>query len=43
MDNQDDRAMYMFTNGQRERMRAVFEEGGGRHQLYLNSLNYFAD
>ncbi len=43
MDNQDDRAMYMFTNGQRERMRAVFKEGGGRHQLYLNSLNYFAE
>lgn len=42
MDNQDDRAMYMFTNGQRERMRAVFKEGGGRHQLYLNSLSYFA-
>ena len=43
MDNVDDRAMYMFTNGQRERMRAVFKEGGGRHQLYLNSLNYFAE
>jgi len=43
MDYVDDRAMYMFTNGQRERMRAVFKEGGGRHQLYLNSLNYFAE
>ena len=43
MDNVDDRAMYMFTNGQRERMRAVFKEGGGRHQLYLNSLNYFSE
>lgn len=42
MDYVDDRAMYMFTNGQRERMRAVFKEGGGRHQLYLNSLSYFA-
>ena len=43
MDYVDDRAMYMFTNGQRERMRAVFKEGGGRHQLYLNSLSYFAE
>ena len=43
MDNQDDRAMYMFTLGQRERMRGVFKEGGGRHQFYLNSLTYFAE
>ncbi len=43
MDNVDDRAMYMFTNGQRKRMRAVFKEGGGRHQLYLNNLNYGVD
>ena len=40
MDNMDDRAMYMFTLGQRERMRAVFEKNGGRHQLYLNNLNF---
>jgi hypothetical protein len=41
MDYVDDRAMYMFTKGQKERMRAVFKEGGGRNQLYLNSLHYF--
>ena len=43
MDYVDDKAMYMFTQGQRERMRAVFKADGGRHQLYLNSLSYFAE
>ncbi len=39
MDNVNDSAMAMFTNGQKARMRAVFEKDGGRHQLYLNNLN----
>jgi hypothetical protein len=33
MDWVDDGSMYLFTKGQRERMRAVFAEGGGRHTL----------
>ncbi|WP_207435181.1 zinc metalloprotease [Sabulibacter ruber] len=37
MDRVDDEAMYMFTKGQRARMRAVFAPDGKRHQLYLNS------
>ncbi len=39
MDNVNDSAMYMFTHGQKARMRGVFAEGGGRHELYLNNLN----
>ncbi len=39
MDNVNDSAMTMFTNGQKERMRAVFNKDGARHLLYLNSLN----
>ncbi|MFC5409401.1 zinc metalloprotease [Larkinella bovis] len=34
MDNVDDEAMYMFTSGQKARMRAVFAPGGGREALY---------
>jgi hypothetical protein len=30
MDNVDDDAMFMFTHGQRKRMRALFAEGGAR-------------
>jgi hypothetical protein len=34
MDYVDDEAMYLFTKGQRERMRKVFLTGGGRDKLY---------
>lgn len=37
MDYVSDDAMYMFTNGQKERMRAIFNEGGARRALYLNT------
>lgn len=37
MDYVWDDAMYMFTKGQKERMRALFNEGGARRELYLNS------
>jgi hypothetical protein len=37
MDYVADDAMYMFTTGQKERMRALFNEGGFRRELYLNS------
>ncbi len=37
MDYVADDAMYMFTEGQKERMRALFKEGGLRRDLYLNS------
>ena len=40
MDNVNDSAMTMFTNGQKARMRAVFEKDGGRHKLFLNNLNF---
>ncbi|NRB39458.1 MAG: zinc metalloprotease [Pseudomonadales bacterium] len=36
MDYVRDEAMYMFTEGQKMRMRAVFSEGGGRESLYKN-------
>ncbi len=36
MDYSDDDVLVMFTKGQKERMRAVFEPGGGRYDLYLN-------
>ncbi len=36
MDYVADDAMYMFTKGQKERMRALFNEGGARRALYLN-------
>ncbi|NRB42287.1 MAG: zinc metalloprotease [Pseudomonadales bacterium] len=36
MDYVNDDAMYMFTLGQKKRMRAVFSEGGGRQILYQN-------
>jgi len=36
MDYVADDAMYMFTKGQKERMRALFNEGGLRRELYLN-------
>ena len=35
MDYVDDDAMYLFTKGQRERMRKVFAMGGQRHPLYI--------
>lgn len=34
MDYVDDGAMYLFTRGQRERMRKAFAPGGGRRKLY---------
>ncbi|MEN7546853.1 zinc metalloprotease [Rapidithrix thailandica] len=34
MDYVDDQAMYMFTKGQKERMRAVFTPSGPRRALY---------
>lgn len=37
MDLVHDDAMYMFTKGQRGRMRKQFNEGGARRALYLNS------
>lgn len=36
MDYSADDAMIMFTKGQKERMRALFNEGGARRALYLN-------
>ena len=36
MDYVADDAMTMFTKGQKERMRALFNEGGLRRDLYLN-------
>ncbi len=36
MDYAADDAMIMFTKGQKERMRALFNEGGARRALYLN-------
>lgn len=36
MDRVDDQSMYMFTNGQKQRMRALFNKGGQRRDLYLN-------
>lgn len=36
MDYVADDAMYMFTKGQKARMRALFNEGGARRELYLN-------
>jgi hypothetical protein len=38
MDYVDDDAMYMFTHGQKQRMRAVFLPGGLRHSLYQNAM-----
>ncbi|MEE9362413.1 MAG: zinc metalloprotease [Cellulophaga sp.] len=37
MDYVADDAMYMFTIGQKKRMRALFNEGGLRRELYLNN------
>lgn len=34
MDYVDDESMYLFTRGQRDRMRRTFENGGGRDRLY---------
>jgi len=36
MDRVDDQAMYMFTKGQKQRMRNVFNKDGLRRNLYLN-------
>ena len=36
MDYVADDAMYMFTIGQKERMRTLFNDGGLRRELYLN-------
>ena len=41
MDFTDDAGMYLFTYGQRERMRTLFAEGGARRSL-LNSTGYMA-
>lgn len=37
MDRVDDDTMFMFTNGQKERIRALFNEGGARRTLYLEN------
>lgn len=36
MDRVRDDAMYMFTKGQKERIRNLFNEGRARRDLYLN-------
>jgi hypothetical protein len=33
MDLTDDACMFLFTNGQKQRMRSLFEPGGARHSL----------
>jgi len=43
MDYVDDDAMYMFTHGQKMRMRDVFSNGGGREQLYKNIITSTRD
>ncbi|WP_224997115.1 zinc metalloprotease [Cesiribacter sp. SM1] len=40
MDLVDDEAMYMFTQGQRTRMRAVFARKGKRYRMYQNISRY---
>lgn len=37
MDRVYDNTMYMFTKGQKERVRNLFKKGGARRQLYLNN------
>ncbi len=37
MDRVNDKSMYMFTIGQRDRMRAIFNVGESRRELYLNT------
>ncbi len=37
MDRVDDDAMYMFSKGQKARMRALFDKEGARRELYLNN------
>ena len=37
MDRVRDNAMFMFTKGQKERIRSLFNEGGARRELYLNN------
>ncbi|MDO5968437.1 zinc metalloprotease [Flavivirga aquimarina] len=37
MDYVDDQSMYMFTLGQKRRMRNLFNPGGLRRELYLNN------
>jgi hypothetical protein len=36
MDRVDDQSMYMFTNGQKQRMRALFNKDGLKRDLYLS-------
>jgi hypothetical protein len=37
MDNSDDACMYMFTQGQKNRMHAALMEGGPRHGLAMGA------
>ncbi|WP_024772350.1 M43 family zinc metalloprotease [Aquimarina macrocephali] len=41
MDYVNDNAMFMFTKGQKERMRELFNEGGTRRELYLNNKSNY--
>lgn len=42
MDYVSDQNMYMFTNGQVKRMRAMFEKGGAREALFKNNVRLIA-